>query len=339
MSQTIYISLASGIGNRLFVLGTALLVARNNGRDEGSTTINYVWGQKAGRIGMDYVGPMESKFSDFLEDIPGVNGIGSLTTAEIEKIKIENGEENVSVLDNDVFDHLNVGRPIGFKAIKTPTPEIVARLNTRKIVNGSKNVVVVKGLQGPYNDKRWSFKLPDSYPGIRGIITKDIGMEQLSKVFKDNFVPKKLDLVNKVWKGFADSGDGGKIIGVHVRKTDMEDFYSQQRPGSYTTLDDWMQLVASTMKTWNKSKGETRIFLATDDPTGRCLKTFRERFGVKRVLHYDNDAKFVNSVEGSKLAMVDMFLLSRCNVLLGSCHSSFSLSAFMLSDVKSIRLL
>ena len=112
--------------------------------------------------------------------------------------------------------------------------------------------------------------------------------------------------------------------GLHIRKTDFKQYKSFKCENEHIA-----QLVEAKVLQY----GPEKIYLSTD-----CMKTekwFKKYFG-SQLLIYNDDKKFENSDVGTKHALIDLYLLSKSQCILGTIHSTFSVGAWVLSENASL---
>jgi hypothetical protein len=134
----------------------------------------------------------------------------------------------------------------------------------------------------------------------------------------EDFKPSKVVLA-EADSTAADVGADG-LVGVHIRRTD-NDAATQVSP---------VELFIERMRREVDQDPEVRFFLATDDPMTeeRVRSCFPGKVTTRpKVLARDR-------AEGARDALVDMLVLSRCRLILGSYWSSFSETASELSGTR-----
>jgi hypothetical protein len=131
--------------------------------------------------------------------------------------------------------------------------------------------------------------------------------------FQD-FKPRP-ELLDEAERAFARAtgGGGGRIVGVHIRRGDNE------ASVRVSPLD----LFIARMQKEVEQDPEMRFFLTTDDPATEqeVLARFPGRVTVR-----DKDLSRT-SASGVQDALVDLLVLSKCPLILGSYWSSFSQTA------------
>lgn len=112
---------------------------------------------------------------------------------------------------------------------------------------------------------------------------------------------------------------GTDVIGVHARRSDHVDS-SQQSPD-----ESFVRTLASLLE-----KDPAQKFFISSDDEAFCARL--TGLFPQNVLSRQRRISR-SSVEGMQDAVVDLFVLSRCRFILGSCGSTFSMTAADLGDV------
>ena len=141
--------------------------------------------------------------------------------------------------------------------------------------------------------------------------------------------PKK-DIIDKINKETLNFND--KILGVHVRITDTPiciGFSGIDYKKSIKYIENFL-----------KKNPDWKIYISAD-----CLKVenhFIDKFKEKIIkfnnpfgTHY-NDKFNINSYDGIKNGICEMYILSKCSKIIGTPSSSFSLMAWLLSSHKDL---
>lgn len=155
-------------------------------------------------------------------------------------------------------------------------------------------------------------------PALAGRDSESLARDALDRYFRPNVrVRDALDAL------FA--GRRSPVIGVHVRYTDRKaplDVIERELTGMRARLPD------------------ADIFLATDnaDVETRIKARFDRVFTIEKAmaapgvaLHFDAD--FVDPLREAENALIDMWALSRCNQLIHSRHSTFSVAASLIGAI------
>lgn len=152
---------------------------------------------------------------------------------------------------------------------------------------------------------------------ISGKFEEDLVYQELKQMFKLlKPVQSIQNEINKVSAQFTD-----KMIGLHIRRTD-----GMFLDADWSKTDD-----ALIKKTEEWVENGYKIFLATD--SFYYEKRFKQRFEDNIIVYTTlNSYKFRNDKINNIAAVVDLYLLSKCNkAIIGTTGSSFSLVASLLS--------
>lgn len=116
--------------------------------------------------------------------------------------------------------------------------------------------------------------------------------------------------------------EGKYMVGIHIRSIDGG-FIKMNKNKIYEIIDD---IINNTNQ---------YIFLSCD--SNKIEKMLLNKY--KKILTLNNlfGNKFdFNSHQGIKNSICDLFLLSKCNKIIGTPHSSFSFMAWLLSDLNNM---
>jgi hypothetical protein len=105
----------------------------------------------------------------------------------------------------------------------------------------------------------------------------------------------------------------GRTIGVHVRRGDFERQLSRRHNLKLPALERYF----AYLDNWRGA-----IFLATDGGD-EVIGRFRDRYG-DRLLIYPRNSPGRNTPQAVRDALVDLYLLQRCQAIIGTRYSSFS---------------
>ena len=116
---------------------------------------------------------------------------------------------------------------------------------------------------------------------------------------------------------------------MHIRRTDL----SLPFRGARQAMLDILPLSAYSDRLW-KIFGErdeqimngTRVFLATDDPA--ALEYMQQQFGKSRIVSPPHRDTGRAGLAGLESAVMDLTLLSKCPILVGTYYSSYSTTAW-----------
>jgi hypothetical protein len=127
----------------------------------------------------------------------------------------------------------------------------------------------------------------------------------------EHFRPRR-DILAEVERTVARLG-AGTLVGVHIRGTDNAEAVERSPVG----------LFLERMQEKVEQEPDTHFFLATDDPATE--QRVRGRFGERVTTRDKCFAR--HRAKGVQDALVDLLVLSKCPVILGSHWSSFSETA------------
>ncbi|MEM6725157.1 MAG: hypothetical protein AAF598_14050 [Bacteroidota bacterium] len=124
-------------------------------------------------------------------------------------------------------------------------------------------------------------------------------------------VQRELDQFTKNWE---------QVIGVHIRRTD-------HKKSIQHSSDEWF---LQQMDQQLDQYPDAHFFLSTDDP--EVIRSFRSRYGARLI---QRSASFDRKDPGAiREALIDLYLLSRTQLVLGSYFSSFSLTAAQIGGIE-----
>jgi hypothetical protein len=157
------------------------------------------------------------------------------------------------------------------------------------------------------------------HPAFAGKAVDDVTSDYLATYFAP--VP---EVAAKVESIFADLA--APVIGVHIRFTD------RKAP---------LPRILKTIERLQRQHPEARIFLATDSAEAEeaVLSRFSGVLRIDKALARDGQAlhvasgEFADPVEEARNALVDMMALARCNWLVHSSHSTFSVTAALIGRI------
>ena len=137
------------------------------------------------------------------------------------------------------------------------------------------------------------------------------------KIFS-SFVPKEhiIEKDKKLMEVFTKYN----MIGVHIRKTDMEINFKRDFGESDCPVNDsnFIRLMDEKILIDN----QVRFFIASDSQS--AIDRFVRRYGDERIFALKNCSRNRNTFESSVDAVRELILLSQCKYLIASYKSSFS---------------
>ena len=119
---------------------------------------------------------------------------------------------------------------------------------------------------------------------------------------------------------YSERFTGKKIIGIHIRRTD----------NVWATESSLTESFIRKMDAELASDQKTVFFLATDSPAEESILI--DRYGDKMLVHEKSTLRR-DTIEGIQQALVDLYILSRVQKIIGSYRSSFTDTAAELGKV------
>lgn len=300
--KALYVTVASGMCNRLFVVAAALRLCRAYGH-----ALAVFWTERTGRGAVPYVGTVCSGWTDYFQPLPGVAMYAVSGHPRFQDTPV--ALDRVALADGTAV------RPRGGAEPPTTTELLelgrmqVEYLSAPRVVDPRSELIIVRGETYPFGTAADPMDRYMGYFVTPGPRRKDAFLRSLSSAAQ-RFVlrPELAAQVAAIGRTLAPYRE---TWGVHVRGTDMH---------RRTTVDR----VRAVNELIADAPPDVGIFLASDEPLA-----WLER--PERVVVYDNPLKYENSVAGTRHALVDLYALARCTKLYGSAGSSFSMMAWVLS--------
>ena len=158
-----------------------------------------------------------------------------------------------------------------------------------------------------------------AYPAFEGKSIDQITYDLLDRYFKP--VEEVRREVDRIFEG-----QSGSVIGVHIRFTD------RKAP---------LPKIVRELERLAAQSPEATIFLATDSAEAQdaVMSRFPETLTIDKALsdgsaalHFTS-AEFADPITEARNALIDMMALARCNSLVHSRHSTFSVTAALLGRI------
>ncbi|MCZ8137556.1 MAG: hypothetical protein O9266_14785 [Porphyrobacter sp.] len=157
------------------------------------------------------------------------------------------------------------------------------------------------------------------HPAFAGKGIDAVTSDYLASYFRP--VPEVAAKVDAIFRDIA-----APVIGVHIRFTD------RKAP---------LPRIIATIEKLARAHPEARIFLATDSAEAEeaVLARFPDVLRIDKALAQGGQAlhvasgEFADPVEEARNALVDMMALARCNWLVHSSHSTFSVTAALIGRI------
>lgn len=138
------------------------------------------------------------------------------------------------------------------------------------------------------------------------------------------------DIQDIVWafmNKYKDSFDKGEVVGVHIRKGDYKVSFDGRQ--HISTEDKFIKEIARLLKI----NSNYRFLLCTEDK--ETEDKFKKTFNKGTIICFPKKFRNRNEPNAIKEAFVDMLLLSKCPIIIGTFLSTFTEVAWWFSGCKS----
>ncbi len=197
-----------------------------------------------------------------------------------------------------------------------------------KVVNGlhSQGIKVDAAYDDAYINKSWKFK-------FNNLAEMDFKYHKLPQDWIISFLPHvwrirpKKDIEDTAWafiNKYKDSFDRAEVIGVHIRKGDFKGLYDGR--AGISKEEDFME----RMKCLLEVNSNYKFLLCTEDE--ETEERFLQRFGKDKIIYFPKRFRDRNSSNGVKEAFVDILLLSKCPIIIGTFLSTFTEIAWWMGN-------
>jgi hypothetical protein len=295
MQSIINIWTHNGLANRLNIIISALRLSKMSNR-----ILNISWLDTPVRSCLDYIGEY-CKFEDMFEDIEGVIVSGLTNAVDYQKLyQFPYWEDKDYVIDVSGNDSIFITHSLY---------TVISHTDDVKSVFANLKQYIVK-----------PNKVEFDYIGI-----------ELGNILRNDIKPIK-ELQNEIDKCFKTYFKN--MVGVHIRKSD----------GGFVNYD-WeniIKILLPRLNEWCGKNEDNGVFLATDDP--EVFIEFASKL-KKKLICYDppeilckikstsDDSKFNNDKYNVLCAVVELYLLGKCNkYLIGTADSTFSFCGMLMTD-------
>lgn len=303
--KEIFVTAHSGICNRLFVVLSALRISKEFGHK-----LTVFWCERVGRAGIEYDGSVLSDWDDYflpirdMKVIPIIKDINLQYDSEIDLTK---------ALPEDHTGDIYVKMRKFNKQPSVFVPnDLMKILFSAKLVDATKEKIVVKKMTKPFGVKTdKNLEKYIDYIKDKGVHKKDDFLKKLSDLTK--FIQPKF-YNNEIKKITSQFKDFNEVWGIHIRGTDLKN--------KGDLFKDATEII-------EKADDNIGFFLTSDEDISSIKKKF------KNIITFDHHKKTINSLEGNRLGLIDLFCLSKCNRIYGTSGSSFSMMSWILSDLDS----
>ncbi len=295
--KEIYVTVCSGLCNRMFAIAAGLRVRALHGH-----RLTVFWTERTGRHGLPYVDTVYSDWDHYFDRIDGVATYG--VTGHIAF------QDKPVALDRTAAEEKMVPvAKLKYGALYRHGAENAKYFSSPKIVDPKADLIIVRGETHPFGTPVDPMRKYGYYVQV-GPHRKDAYWSSLSRAAK--LLAPAAKQRGRIAATHAKFAKFSEVWGIHVRGTDL-------RPR--TRVDR----KAAILKIMAGAPETAGFFIASDEPLDWLPDG-------ERILSYDDPIKYENSVAGTQHAMVDLYVLARCDRLFGSAGSSFSAMAWMLSD-------
>lgn len=178
-------------------------------------------------------------------------------------------------------------------------------------------------------NKTWTFTSRDEEP-------LNFKFNKLTQKQRDEFVDyfKEFeptqeieDVIDVIYYKYSEDLAAGNVIGVHIRKGDYNvSFDGRQHisteKGFIFKMYDLLEL-----------NPDYKFLLCTEDK--ETEEKFEKLFGKDKIIYFHKRARGRGDVAAMKEALIDLYLLSKCDILLGTFLSTFSEVAWWIGGCKA----
>jgi len=180
-----------------------------------------------------------------------------------------------------------------------------------------------------YINKSWKFIDSNNEP-------LDFKYHKLSQAKINEFLPyfwhltpKKdiADVAQSFFNKYKDSFNKSEVIGVHIRKGDFKVAYDGRAEVSKET--DFVE----KMRCLLEINPNYKFLLCTEDE--ETEERFRLRFGSNHIIYFPKRFRDRSATESVKESFVDILLLSKCPIIIGTFLSTFTEVAWWMGRCKA----
>lgn len=130
-----------------------------------------------------------------------------------------------------------------------------------------------------------------------------------------------IESLNRQIQIYRERFSGKRVVGVHIRRTD----------NVWSTESSMTESFVRKMDAELDKDSATVFFIATDSTTEESLMI--SRYG-DRIMTFEKATLRRDSVEGIQLALIDLYILSSVDIIIGSYRSSFTDTAAEIGNIK-----
>ncbi len=180
-----------------------------------------------------------------------------------------------------------------------------------------------------YINKSWKFK-------FNNVAEMDFKYHKLPQDWIIDFLPyawrikPKKDIEDAAWafcNRYKESFDKNEVIGVHIRKGDFKGLYDGRE--NVSKEEDFME----RMKCLLEVNPDYKFLLCTEDE--ETEERFKRRFDDNHIIHFPKRFRGRDNPLAVKEAFVDILLLSKCPIIIGTFLSTFTEIAWWLGNCRA----
>ena len=135
------------------------------------------------------------------------------------------------------------------------------------------------------------------------------------------------DVIDAIYYKYSDDFAAGNVIGVHIRK------------GDYNVSFDGRQHISTDQGFHNKMRAlleinpDYKFLICTED--AETEKKLEDLFGKDKMIYFHKQERGRDNPTAMKEALIDLLLLSKCSIILGTFLSTFTEVAWWLGECKA----
>ncbi len=248
-----------------------------------------------------------------------------------DEFKTKIGTISFSINLNDLFNN-------NFNIIKDTN-----NFKNIKYINNKKNPINFKEIFNKYDtiiincvylidDNTVNLSKWIPYTKIKTTYIQDPFIIELKKYAKQLVLNKNInEKVNNYLQLFTSN-----MLGVHIRGSDnsLTSFYRSDNPSPNNDLDIFSNICNNFIK-----ENDSKILLITPHS---YIKEYMEKKYPKHILIVPGERNYTrdrSTLEGISFALIELFLYSKCNRIIGTAGSAFSFLGWLLSDCSEYQTL
>jgi len=180
-----------------------------------------------------------------------------------------------------------------------------------------------------YIDKSWKFK-------FNNLEEMDFKYHKLPRDWITSFLPyvwrirPKKDIEDAAWAFFnkyRESFNKNEVIGVHIRKGDFKSLYDGRK--NISKEENFIERMQSLLEV----NPDYKFLLCTEDE--ETEERFKKRFGDNHIIYFPKRFRDRSNPLAVKEAFVDILLLSKCPIIIGTFLSTFTELAWWFGNCRA----